>query len=192
MSSVHPSLVYFPIVLTLLGALLSVIAVFFTRHGLSMYLAIVLAVASAGGWVAVNTGQKAVHRAEEADQLAEEIRPALESHQNWANRTVWAISLAAALSVMAAETTMRKRRGAVAWRVVAAIVALTASGFILVTAGRGGDLVVTYGLGVDTAHPVPAMTGFGTAPAVDETQTDAPPSGKASPSDDAPPVGDRD
>lgn len=161
-SPIHPAIVHFPIVLTLLGTLFSIFT-FLTRRGaLPQYTALILILAAGSAQYAVYTGN---------DQdplfgtLPEEMRTLVREHSEWGERARTVVAIAAGLAVVALALT---RAGAVR-RVFAFLTllgCLAASYCLLQAAQRGGKLVYEHRIGIHqggTTQPAAAPTASPTA-----------------------------
>ncbi len=147
----HPALVHFPIVLILLGAGLSLLAVFWRKGYVPAFAAALLVMGALGAWAAVASGKS-------DGGLVENSSPGtgalLDAHETWAERTLTA---AAAASVLAVGSVVRFRRSPRAARGVAAaaaLAAMVAAWMVYETGHRGGALVYQHGAGVNTAWTV--------------------------------------
>ncbi len=147
----HPAVIHFPIVLIVLGALASVIAVFWRKGYLPAFAAALLALGALGAWAAVATGESDGGLVE---NLSAQVEPLLEAHENWAKRTLTAAVIAAVIAVGAAAL-FRFPRAARGVSVAAAIAAGVASWTVYETGHRGGALVYQHGAGVNTSRAAP-------------------------------------
>ena len=126
----HPAVVHFPIVLIVLGAAVSILAVFWRRGYVPTFAATLLALGALGAWAAIETGESDGGLIENA---AAQVAPLLDAHEDWAKRTLTAAVIAAVIAA-----------GAVA----AALAAGVASWTVYETGHRGGALVYQHGAGV--------------------------------------------
>lgn len=143
----HAMIVHFPIVLSVIGLPLAVLAALVSRHrppvlwtALGVY-GLLVVTALMGRW----SGE----HAEEAISLGEEAEAVLELHESLGDR-VWILALAACALLAASLLEHRVVRPVTAWLAVAA--GLVAAGWIANTAHHGGRLVYAYGAG--TKAPV--------------------------------------
>lgn len=176
-SHLHSSLVHLPIILTLVGGAIAVVAAFLTRGRLPFYTAIVLALATCGVLIAINTGREAKGIARDAGQVTPEIRQAIDRHETGAERSLWSIAVATVIAAASAALTARGSRAAAGARALTAIAALVAAFIVYGTGDRGGELVMKHGLGPPRAESTaaidgspardgfPVHDGFGAAPA---------------------------
>ena len=83
----HPAVVHFPIVLIVLGAAVSILAVFWRRGYVPTFAATLLALGALGAWAAIETGESDGGLIENA---AAQVAPLLDAHEDWAKRTLTA------------------------------------------------------------------------------------------------------
>jgi uncharacterized membrane protein len=159
----HPALVHFPIVLILLGTLVSCVAVFWRKGGVPALAAALLTLGAAGAWVAVETGESDGGLVEDTAPAVEQL---VEAHEDWAKRTL-TVAIIAAVSALGAAALFRFPRTARGVGVAAALAAGVASWAVYETGHRGGALVYRHGAGVNTSL---AATGGG-APASPQPST---------------------
>jgi uncharacterized membrane protein len=152
----HPAVVHFPIVLIVLGAVVSVIAVFWRKGYVPAFAAALLALGALGAWAATETGESDGGLVE---NTAAQVEPLLEAHENWAKRTLTAAAIAAVIAVGAAAL-FRFPRAARGVAVAAALAAGVASWTVYETGHRGGALVYQHGAGVNASG---AATGAETS-----------------------------
>ena len=159
----HPAVVHFPIVLILLGTFASIVAVFWRKGYVPAFAAALLALGALGAWVAVETG-------ESDGGLVESTAPAVdqlvETHENWAKRTLAAAATAAVIAV-GATLLFRFPRAARGVAVAAAVAAVVASWAVYETGHRGGALVYQHGAGI-SVRPVSAGAGSASTPQYSE------------------------
>lgn len=152
----HPAVVHFPIVLILLGTLVSFVAVFWRKGYVPAFAAALLTLGAVGAWVAVETG-------ESDGGLVEDTAPAvgqlIEEHEDWAKRTL-TVAIIAAVIALGAAALFRFPRVARGAAVAAALTAGVASWSVYETGHRGGALVYRHGAGVNTSL---VATGGGAA-----------------------------
>ena len=151
----HPAVVHFPIVLIVLGALLSVVAVFWRKGYVPAFAAALLALGAVGSWAAMETGESDGGLVEQAAPQAESL---LDAHEDWAKRTLTAAAIAAVIAVAAAAL-FRFPRAARGVAVAAALAAGVASWTVYETGHRGGELVYQHGAGVDPTRGVAGAAG---------------------------------
>jgi uncharacterized membrane protein len=146
-SPLHPAIVHFPIVLTLIGTLFSIFA-FFTRRGaLPQFTALILILAASGAQYAVYTGDD---QDELFGTLPEEMRTLVREHSEWGERTRTVVAIAAALAIvtLALHRAGAFRRG---FALLTLIACLAASYCALQAAQRGGKLVYEHRIGTHQA-----------------------------------------
>ena len=142
-SPLHPAIVHFPIVLTLLGTLFSIFAVITRRGALPQLTALILILAAGSAQYAVYTGN---------DQdpmfgtLPEEMRTLVREHSEWGERARNVVAIAAGLAIVALALirTRTARRG---FALLVLIASLGASYCVLQAAQRGGKLVYEHRIG---------------------------------------------
>lgn len=141
----HPAVVHFPIVLIMLGAALSIGAVFWRKGYVPAFAAALLALGALGAWAAMQTGESDGGLVESTTAPVESL---LEAHENWAKRTVAAATVAAGIAIGAAAL-FRFPRAARIVAGAAALAAGLASWTVYETGHRGGALVYRHGAGVN-------------------------------------------
>lgn len=139
----HPAVVHFPIVLLLLGAVLTLAAVFWRQHGVPAMAAGLLILGAFGTWAAVETGESDGGLVEDTS-----VNALVDAHETWAKRTL-TISIIAGLVALGSVLAARWPRIARALAIVAALASATAAYSIYQTGHRGGALVYRYGAGVN-------------------------------------------
>jgi uncharacterized membrane protein len=140
----HPVVVHFPVVLVLLGTVGAVAAVFWRKHQVPALAALLLTLGALGAWAAVETGESDGGLLE-GDST--QLQSLVESHENWAKRTLTTAGVAAAAAV--ASLLLFRVPHLARWVAAgAAVVALLASYSVYETGHRGGQLVFHYGAGV--------------------------------------------
>ncbi|NOS70605.1 MAG: hypothetical protein HOP33_11830 [Verrucomicrobia bacterium] len=162
-SPLHPAVVHFPIVMIVLGAVVSVIAVFWRKGYVPAFAAALLALGALGAWVATETGESDGGLVENSPAQVETL---LDAHEDWAKRTLTAAAIAAAIAVGAAAL-FRFPRAARGVAVAAALAAGIAAWTVYETGHRGGALVYRHGAGVD---PSVAATGAETSSASQKSE----------------------
>ena len=147
---IHPSVVHFPIALTIVGALFSVLYVATKKDWMRWFAPLLLSLALAGAVTAYFTGQSASDRAEKIGVPEK----AIEEHEE---SGLWALG-SIAVACLLGWATHARRKGA--W--VAMILTLVAASIVVRTAHLGGRLVYVHGAGrVQGAPGVPGQTPGG-------------------------------
>lgn len=158
----HPAVVHFPIVLLLVGAAAAIAAVFIRRWRLTWVSASLLTLGAIGAFVAVETGEAS---RELTGKLLAEAEALIESHEEWAERTLIAAAIAAVLAIVtvAAEAIALYRQQQPLrffhpalgrfLRIITAAAALTSSFLVYQTARRGGEAVYGHGVGINLPAP---------------------------------------
>jgi uncharacterized membrane protein len=141
----HPAVVHFPVVLVLLGTVVAAAAVFWRKHNLPLLAAVTLGLGALGAWAAVETGESNGGLLEGNSPQLESL---VESHENWAKRTLAASAVAAAAALGSA-LLFAFPRAARAVAMATAISAAAASYCVYETGHRGGALVFRHGAGVN-------------------------------------------
>ena len=142
----HPAVVHFPIVLLVLGAFVSLVAVFWRKGYLPAFAAALLALGALGAWAATETGESDGGLVENS---AAQVETLLDAHEDWAKRTLTAAVIAAVIAIGAAAL-FRFPRAARAVAVAAALAAGAASWTVYETGHRGGELVYRHATGVQS------------------------------------------
>ena len=139
----HPSVVHFPIALTVVGALFALLYAALRREWLRWFAPVLLSLALLGAVGAYFTGQAAEDRAE-AVGVPE---AALEEHES---AGIWSLGVIA-LACILSWATFVPRRGV--W--LTAVIALLAVAMVIRTGHLGGTLVYVHGAGrVTGGEPV--------------------------------------
>lgn len=146
-SPLHPALVHFPIALILLGTVVAMAAVFFSRWHLPWVAAGLLVAGSLGAVAATWTGG---NDAELAGEVSPRVDQILEQHEEWGERTRNLALVAAALAVAAASTS-RFRKTTLSLGIATALMALASSYAVAETGHYGGQLVYKHAVGINTA-----------------------------------------
>lgn len=145
--NLHPAVVHFPIALLLLATATD--AVFLLRRRwrwLEGTAALLYITGALGALAAFLTGRQA---ADAMGPLSVPVQQLVNSHADWAERTLW---LFAILALARAVLAMRDRRSAAAtWlpvRIGVLVVAIAGAAVLAQTADRGGSLVYGHGVAV--------------------------------------------
>lgn len=147
----HPAVVHFPIVLILIGTLMSVVAVFWRKGYVPAFAAALLTLGAVGAWVAKETGESDGGLVESTAPAVEQL---IEAHENWAERTL-TFAVIAAVTAIGAAALFRFPRVARGVGVAAALSAVVSSWAVYETGHRGGALVYQHGTGVSAALDAP-------------------------------------
>ena len=132
---IHPSIVHFPIALSVVGALSALAYMAIRKEWLRWFAPILLSIALLGAVAAYFSGEAAEDRAE-AMGIPEAVIAAHEDQGMW---SLWLIGLACLLSWATHSS------GRAVW--VSALVALVAAGVVLSASHLGGELVYIHGAG---------------------------------------------
>ena len=145
----HAMLVHFPIVLTLLGAVLALCLMIFDHRLRSLRLTCgaVLLAATAGAWMAGESGEDALDRqaALRGEPLSQVAHDKLERHESL-GEWVWAPLAAATVCVVISAVSGRTVR--MSMQILALLLTLGATALTATTAHLGGELVYRHGVGV--------------------------------------------
>ena len=145
----HPAVVHFPIVLIILGTLLSILTIFTRRGALPQFAAVILILAAASAQFAVMTGGD---QADDVIQRMPDAKALVRVHAEWGERTRLVAVIAAVSAVMA----LAFYRLARFRRVLALITTIIAAGACYCAfeaAEHGGGMVYHHGVGVQAAPP---------------------------------------
>jgi uncharacterized membrane protein len=132
---IHPSVVHFPIALTVVGGLFALLYAAIRKEWLRWFAPVLLSLALLGAVAAYFSGQAAEDRAETIGVP----EAAIGEHES---AGIWSLGMIA-LSSLLSWATFVPRRGV--W--IAAVVALVAVGTVLRTGHLGGQLVYVHGAG---------------------------------------------
>lgn len=160
-SPLHPAIVHFPIVLIVLGTLVTLPAAFTPRWHLRWIAAILLALGAAGAGAALATGEE---DGEAVEQVAG-IDTVLDQHEQWADRTLGFSVVAAVCALVAAGATTHWPRFARGASLAGLGVAAAATFAVVQTGHYGGQLVYRHGAGVNLASTTSGGETKGTVPA---------------------------
>jgi uncharacterized membrane protein len=141
----HPSVVHFPIALTVVGALFTVLYAAFRREWLRWFAPVLLSLALLGAVAAYFSGQSAEDRAE-AIGVPE---TAIEEHES---AGIWSLGLIS-LTCLLSWATFVPRRGV--W--ITVVIAVVAVATVLRTGHLGGTLVYVHGAGRVQGSPAGGM-----------------------------------
>lgn len=149
LASLHPEIVHFVIALLIIGVLARVASIIpggTTRAFLGPMAAILIFLGTAAAIVAVESGDEAHESVEQIPG----VRPAVEEHQEWGERTRNLFILVSALEIGVLVFAVRKPGVARGLRVASALVGLVGLWVIYETGEHGGNVVYRYGGGVGT------------------------------------------
>lgn len=149
LASLHPEIVHFVIALLIIGVLARVASIIpggTTRAFLGPMAAILIFLGTAAAIVAVESGDEAHESVEQIPG----VRPAVEVHQEWGERTRNLFILVSALEIGILVFAVRKPGVARGLRVASALVGLVGLWVIYETGEHGGNVVYRYGGGVGT------------------------------------------
>jgi uncharacterized membrane protein len=148
--TLHPQVVHFVIALGLVGVLLRLLSLVFKSSWLSPAAATLIVLCAGAAVVAAKSGT-------DAHQAAERIpgaREAVQTHEQWGNRTRNVLLALAGLELLTG--LVGTRRVGLPLRFLAAAGGLVAAFFIVKVADLGGDVVFEYAGGVGTRSGNPA------------------------------------
>src|SRR6478735_4368726 len=142
LAALHPQVVHFTIVLTIIGAMFRLISLLGRPAWVSPAAATLLILAAISGYASTQTGTAAHGPVERVPGA----RSAVQEHEEWGDRTRTALFILAAIEIVG--LAMRNRPQARMVNGVAAIAALICVGFVYETGEHGGKLVYSYAGGV--------------------------------------------
>lgn len=161
-SPLHPAIVHFPIVLVLIGTVISVLALFTAGGHIRWFAGILLTLGALGVLIAINTGREESQALDRTTAL----NALLDGHEDWATRTGWLSVIAAVFAAGTVALTPWRPRAARIVGVVCATTAVGASLSVFETGRRGGEMVYRHAAGVNLAStPAPAPAGHPAVPA---------------------------
>jgi len=149
----HPAIVHFPIVLSLVALLFEVVARHPRAKAMSAPAGLLLALAALGAVAAVITGNAAHDDA----VVPQGVAPLLERHQDIGETAMWLLLAAAAVRLVLAWKGWL--RGWLAWAFIVSLAAL--AGLVGYNGYLGGKMVFDHGLGTAPVqrHEVKASGG---------------------------------
>lgn len=149
MPNLHPLVVHFPIALLIVGFLFDVFGLLLRKDWAKRAGAALIVLGSLGALAAMLSGSAAEETVEAS--LSEAGERVLEAHEALGQGTAYAWLAIAALRVLIA-TPLLKKGQSVAWGAYV-LGAMAGLAMIALTAYRGGELVYTYGGGVQLNAP---------------------------------------
>jgi len=157
----HGLLVHFPIVLTIVGMVFTVVFAFtkFRNATLRWVCVGCLAVGALGAFLAADAGEDAHRDIHDSLELSNAEHEAIEAHEELGDGG-WKWPAIPALLI--ALTALRNRKAKVTLGALGVAAAIGAGGWVAVTGHRGGELVYRYGLGTpERGQYVPSESGSG-------------------------------
>lgn len=160
LAAMHPQVVHFTIVLTIVGALFRVISLLGRPKWISPAATTLILLAALSGYVSTQTGTAAHGPVERVPGA----RAAVQEHEEWGERTRNALFILAVIELVG--VAMRNRPQIKIVNAVAAIGALVCVAFVYEAGEHGGKLVYSYagGVGIRTGDPVDVerllLTGY--------------------------------
>lgn len=150
LAALHPQVVHFTIVLTIIGALFRVISLLGRPAWISPAATTLLLLAAVSGYVSSQSGTAAHGPVERVPGA----RTAVQEHEEWGERTRNALFVLGAIELIG--LAMRKRPQAKMVNTVAAIASIVCVAFVYETGEHGGKLVYSYagGVGIRTGDPL--------------------------------------
>lgn len=157
----HPAVVHFPIVLIILGTLLSVLTILTRRGALPQFTAVILILAAGAAQLAVMTGGD---QADDVIQRMPGAKALVRVHAEWGERTrlVAVIAAVAAVVALAFYRFVRVRR---VFALITTIIAAGACYCAFEAAEHGAEMVYHHGVGVQVAPNAPGAPPGSTSPA---------------------------
>jgi uncharacterized membrane protein len=162
----HPAIVHFPIVLILLGTLLSLLTIFTRRGALPQFAAVILILAAGAAQLAVNTGGD---QADDVIRRMPEAKPLVLIHAEWGER-MRTVAVIAAISAVVALAFYRARKFRRVLAFITTMIAVGACYCAFEAAKHGGAMVYHHGVGIQVlpngsgagpANPTPAVNPGG-------------------------------
>lgn len=149
LAALHPQVVHFTIVLTIIGALFRVVSLLGRPAWISPAATTLIVLAAASSIVSTRSGTAAHGPVERVPGA----RSAVQEHEEWGERTQTALLVLAAIELVA--LAMRKSPKVKMVHGVAAIGALICTGFVYEAGEHGGTLVYSYagGIGIRSGDP---------------------------------------
>lgn len=142
LAALHPQVVHFTIVLTIIGAMFRVLSMLGRPAFLSPAAATLLILAAISGYVSTQTGTAAHGPVERVPGA----RAAVQEHEEWGERARNALFVLGAIELVG--LAMQKRPQIKMIHGIAAIAALICVGFVYEAGEHGGKLVYSYAGGV--------------------------------------------
>jgi uncharacterized membrane protein len=142
LAALHPQVVHFTIVLTIIGALFRVASLLGRPAWLNPAAATLLLMAAVSGYVSTQSGTAAHGPVERVPGA----RAAVQEHEEWGERTRNALFILGAIELVGLAMRNRPQAGMV--RAVAAVGALVCVAFVYEAGEHGGKLVYSYAGGV--------------------------------------------
>jgi uncharacterized membrane protein len=168
----HPAVVHFPIVLTVLGTLISILTIFTRRGALPQFAAVILILAAGSAQFAIVTGGD---QADEVLQRMPDAKPLIRVHAEWGER-MRTVAVTAAISAALALAFYRLSGFRRILALITTIIALGACYCAFEAAEHGGLMVYHHGVGVQVAPGNP-----GAAPGSEPASPKAAPTTSATP-----------
>ncbi len=160
LAALHPQIVHFTIVLTIVGALFRVVSLLGRPAWVSPAATALILMAAVSSIVSTRSGTAAHGPVERVPGA----RAAVQEHEEWGERTQTALLILGAIELVA--LAMRRSPKVKMVHGVAAIGALICTGFVYETGEHGGKLVYSYagGIGIRTGDPADVerllLTGY--------------------------------
>lgn len=148
LASLHPKVVHFPIALLMVYILLELIGVVSKKEFYLKAAHLILLLGVIGSFIAVLTGNQAFTAVKNWNESAKIV---FESHQNYANITVWYFTILLALRTYL----VVKKRFTTMYKYIVLAVALLGFYFVYQTASYGGELVFKYQVGIEASGEKP-------------------------------------
>jgi len=142
----HPAVVHFPIVLILLGTILSILTIFTRRGALPQFAAVILILAAGAAQLAVITGGDQV---DDVIRRMPDAKPLVLVHAEWGLKMRMA-AVIAAISALVALAFYRLARFRRFLALITTIIAVWACYCAFEAARHGGAMVYHHGVGVQT------------------------------------------
>jgi uncharacterized membrane protein len=173
----HPAVVHFPIVLIVLGTLLSVLTILTRRGALPQFAAVILILAAGAAQLAVMTGGD---QADDVIQRMPDAKALIRVHAEWGERTRL-VAVIAACSAVVALGFYRFVRARRVFALITTVIAAGACYCAFEAAEHGGAMVYHHGVGVRVAPNAPGAAAGSTPPASESPSPKTAPTTSAAP-----------
>lgn len=149
LSSLHPAVIHFPIVIFLLYILFEFLGLFKEKFSNTAFVLLILGLIF--GIIAVLTGNQAAEVLIKTSQIGKNIpKELVEEHENYATLTLWFYFALAALRIyFVVNHKFNKKK-----KIIILLCAIVGYIFVFETAEHGGKLVYNYGAGTKISKTI--------------------------------------